>query len=38
MFHHDPSRTDEALTAMERDVQATFAGAFAARDGQIIEL
>jgi len=38
MFHHDPSRTDEALAAMERDVQATFAGAFAARDGQIIEL
>ncbi|CAN7575727.1 MULTISPECIES: MBL fold metallo-hydrolase [Ensifer] len=38
MFHHDPSRTDEALAAMERDVQATFPGAFAARDGQIVEL
>lgn len=38
MFHHDPSRTDLALAAMEQEVQAFFAGAFAARDGQIIDL
>ncbi|WP_018237042.1 MBL fold metallo-hydrolase [Ensifer sp. BR816] len=38
MFHHDPSRTDAALAAMEQEVQAFFAGAFAARDGQVIDL
>lgn len=38
MFHHDPSRTDAALAAMEQEVQAFFAGAFAARDNQVIDL
>lgn len=38
MFHHDPSRTDPELAAMEQEVQAFFEGAFAARDRQIIEL
>ncbi|TCN31431.1 MBL fold metallo-hydrolase [Sinorhizobium americanum] len=38
MFHHDPSRTDAALAAMEQEVQAFFAGAFAARDHQVIDL
>jgi phosphoribosyl 1,2-cyclic phosphodiesterase len=38
MFHHDPSRADAALAAMEQEVQAFFAGAFAARDGQVIDL
>ncbi|OAP39811.1 MBL fold metallo-hydrolase [Sinorhizobium glycinis] len=38
MFHHDPSRTDAALAAMEQEVQAFFGGAFAARDHQVIDL
>jgi len=38
MFHHDPSRTDAALAAMEQEVQTLFAGAFAARDHQVIDL
>ncbi len=38
MFHHDPSRTDAALAAMEQEVQAFFGGAFAARDQQVIDL
>ncbi|AUX80260.1 MULTISPECIES: MBL fold metallo-hydrolase [Sinorhizobium] len=38
MFHHDPSRTDAALAAIEQEVQAFFAGAFAARDHQVIDL
>jgi phosphoribosyl 1,2-cyclic phosphodiesterase len=38
MFHHDPSRTDAALAAMEQEVQAFFPGAFAARDGQAVDL
>ncbi|MDK1385995.1 MBL fold metallo-hydrolase [Sinorhizobium sp. 8-89] len=38
MFHHDPSRTDVEIAAMEEEVQAFFEGAFAARDHQIIEL
>ncbi|MEY9324712.1 phosphoribosyl 1,2-cyclic phosphodiesterase [Sinorhizobium fredii] len=38
MFHHDPSRNDAALAAMEQEVQAFFAGAFAARDHQVIDL
>ncbi|WOS66796.1 MBL fold metallo-hydrolase [Sinorhizobium fredii] len=38
MFHHDPSRSDAALAAMEQEVQAFFAGAFAARDHQVIDL
>lgn len=38
MFHHDPSRTDAALAAMEQEVQAFFSGAFAACDRQVIEL
>ncbi|AFL51808.1 phosphoribosyl 1,2-cyclic phosphodiesterase [Sinorhizobium fredii] len=38
MFHHDPSRTDAALAAIEQEVQTFFAGAFAARDHQVIDL
>ncbi|MDX0542105.1 MBL fold metallo-hydrolase [Sinorhizobium medicae] len=38
MFHHDPSRTDAALAAMEQEVQAFFPGAFAACDRQVIDL
>ena len=38
MFHHDPSRTDAALEAMEQEVQVFFGGAFAARDHQVIDL
>ncbi|WP_027997815.1 MBL fold metallo-hydrolase [Sinorhizobium arboris] len=38
MFHHDPSRTDAALAAMEQEVQAFFSGAFAACDRQVIDL
>ncbi|WP_173423105.1 MBL fold metallo-hydrolase [Ensifer adhaerens] len=38
MFHHDPARTDAQLDAMEVDVQSLFAEAFAARDGQTIDL
>lgn len=38
MFHHAPSRTDEQMEQLERDAQAAFPGAFAARDGQVIDL
>lgn len=37
IFHHDPWRTDTELSAIERQARQAFAGAFAARDGQIIE-
>ncbi len=38
LFHHDPFRTDDALGAIERDAKAEFAGAFAARDGQVVTI
>ena len=38
LYHHDPSRTDVALQEIEGRAAATFAGAFAARDGQVLDL
>jgi phosphoribosyl 1,2-cyclic phosphodiesterase len=38
LFHHAPSRTDEQLAVMESEAQAAFAGAFAARDNQVIDI
>lgn len=38
MFHHDPSRADDALAATEAAAQAAFPGAFAARDGMAVDL
>lgn len=37
IFHHDPGRTDTELAEIERQAKGAFTGAFAARDGQIIE-
>jgi phosphoribosyl 1,2-cyclic phosphodiesterase len=38
LFHHSPSRTDNELDAMQAQAKESFAGAFAAHDGQLIEL
>lgn len=38
LFHHDPVRTDVQMEAIERAAQERFKGAFAARDGLIIDL
>jgi len=38
LFHHDPGRADEAVLAIEREAQALFAGSFAAREGQVVDL
>lgn len=38
LFHHDPSRTDSQMDAIEQAAQASFEGAFAARDGLILDL
>ena len=38
LFHHDPSRTDSQVEEIERAAQARFPGAFAARDGLIVDL
>lgn len=38
LFHHDPTRTDEDLDLIESEATEAFAGAFAARDGQTLEL
>ena len=38
LFHHDPDRDDSALAEVERQAQAAFAGAFAAREGQTVIL
>ncbi len=37
LFHHDPARTDTQLDAIEQRAVAEFGGAFAARDGQVVE-
>ncbi len=37
-IHHAPSRSDEELDSIEKQAKALFSGAFAAMDGQIIEL
>lgn len=36
LFHHDPARSDAELEVLERDAASAFAGAFAARDGQVL--
>lgn len=38
MFHHDPSRSDDAIADIERRARALFQGAVAAREGGRIEL
>src|SRR5262245_22073152 len=38
LFHHDPARADAELRVIERRAKQAFAGAFAARDGQTLEL
>lgn len=38
LFHHAPGRTDDELDAMQVLARQTFPGAFAAFDGQLIEL
>ncbi|MDX8523006.1 MBL fold metallo-hydrolase [Mesorhizobium sp. MSK_1335] len=37
LFHHDPTRTDEELEEIEKLAKDRFAGAFAARDGQMLK-
>jgi phosphoribosyl 1,2-cyclic phosphodiesterase len=38
LFHHDPFRSDADLARIEANAKAAFPGAFAARDGQSIEI
>lgn len=38
LFHHDPSRADEAVREIEQQAQALFERSFAAREGQVIDL
>jgi len=38
LFHHDPSRTDSKLAALEAEAQAAFPTAFAAFDGQALDI
>ncbi|TCL68333.1 phosphoribosyl 1,2-cyclic phosphodiesterase [Rhizobium sp. BK251] len=38
LFHHAPSRTDHQMEELEQAAKAAFPGAFAARDGQLINL
>ncbi|SNB53128.1 Phosphoribosyl 1,2-cyclic phosphodiesterase [Arboricoccus pini] len=37
-FHHDPERDDEALAAIDRQLQETMPGSFAAREGMTLKL
>ena len=37
LFHHDPFRTDADLAKIEAMAKASLPGAFAARDGQVLE-
>ena len=37
-IHHAPSRSDEELDMIEKQAKAVFSGAFAAMDGQVIEI
>ena len=37
-IHHLPARTDDELLDIEKQAQADFPGAFAGRDGQVIDL
>lgn len=38
LFHHDPWRTDDQLDDIEAQAKASFAGAFAARDGLVVDI
>lgn len=38
LFHHDPTRDDDAVRALEREAAARRAGTIAAREGMAIEL
>jgi phosphoribosyl 1,2-cyclic phosphodiesterase len=38
IFHHSPLRTDDELDQIGKEAEAVFAGAFVARQGQVIEL
>jgi ribonuclease Z len=38
LFHHEPARTDAQLDAIQAKAQTEFAGAFAARDGMVVDL
>ena len=38
LFHHDPLHTDDELDEIERQAQATFPGAFLAREGMAITI
>lgn len=37
LFHHDPARTDAQIEAIEQEAAQAFSGAFAARDGQVLD-
>lgn len=38
LFHHDPSRTDDAVAAIEAEARSHFAGTLAAREGETLTL
>jgi phosphoribosyl 1,2-cyclic phosphodiesterase len=38
LFHHDPARTDIQIEAIEQQAIRAFAGSFAARDGQTLDI
>lgn len=38
LFHHDPDHDDTFMAAMEREAQAAWPGAFAAREGAVIDI
>ncbi|MCA9525085.1 MAG: MBL fold metallo-hydrolase [Myxococcales bacterium] len=38
LFHHDPTRDDDALAILEHAARSRFSGAFAAREGQQVAL
>lgn len=38
LFHHDPARTDAQIEAIEKEAIQAFSGAFAARDGQALDI
>ncbi|MBP7340578.1 MBL fold metallo-hydrolase [Niveispirillum sp.] len=38
LFHHDPDHDDNAMAAIERDAMRAFPGAFAAREGTVLDM
>lgn len=38
LFHHDPDHDDQMMAAIERDARNGFAGAFAAREGVVLDM